>query len=1077
MVRFTLFCFFLSLIQVMALDSYSQQTRISLNQHDQRLEEVLKTIEDKTEFFFLYNRDLINVNQKVNINASNQTINGILDELLKGTDISYSVVNRQIILSNLEGISELVTQQQKSISGKVTDNTNSPLPGVSVVIKGTTSGVITDMDGKYSILKLPENGVLQFSFVGMKTQEVPVGSKKIINVVLVEETIGLEEVVAVGYGVQKKSDITGSVASVKSERLSAIPSTNIGQALQGLVAGVNITQTGNSASGQSQSIQIRGRNSILASNSPLIVLDGIIFSGGLSEVNQNDIESIEVLKDASSTAIYGSRGANGVILITSKKGNSGKTQIGFDGNVSIVDIANVPKVMDAEEFYQFKMERVGIKSFTKSELSMYEQGKSTDWLKEATRLGNQSQQNVYISGGNDKTRYYVGGTFLNVKGIAINDDFSKFTGRVNLEHTINPWLKFGTNTQFTYFDDSGLSASFSDAYRMNPLTKPYNDDGTLAIFPWPDDTYFKNPLSNTKAIDRDKTTSFFSNNYLKVDIPFVKGLSYRINTGFRSHTNNIGQFFGAQTYEGYLNKGVATQSNKQTQDYSIENIVDYNRNIGKHNIFFTGLYSIQRYSQDFFETYSKGFASEVLTYYQANVASYVIPDASYIQRSNISQMARLNYNYASKYLLTATVRRDGYSGFGASQKFGIFPSVALGWNISKENFLKNIYWLSNLKLRLSYGESGNQAIDPYRTLSQMSIYYYLSGNNKDLTAYYLTGENGNQTAVGYSPSKLAYDNLGWETSRTANFGVDFSLFKDRVQGSIEIYQTNTFDLLLDRTISPVHGVTSITQNIGKTRNRGLDIQISSVNISKPNFSWSTDFNISFNQNEIVDLYGDGKNDIGNGWFIGKPISVNYDYVFDGIWQVGDDFVNSAQPSAKPGDVKVKDSNGDKMITGDDREIIGSPIPKFTGGVQNTFKYKNFSFGFYLQFKEGSKKLNPLLNTDVVMLDTRRNTILLDYWREDNPINTYPANRESANPYLIRFYEDDSFLRVKDIFLSYDLSNLAKQKVGINSFMLYFNVKNALTFTKWSGLDPEFSSDQQLGQPITRTFLIGMKFSL
>tara|TARA_Y100001980_G_C14556834_1_gene351000 strand:+ start:29572 stop:32844 length:3273 start_codon:yes stop_codon:yes gene_type:complete len=1047
-----------------------KEAKMNVTIQDQVLTEALRVIEAHSDYHFVYKDSDIKRNNKVpiSVKAENETIESILLEIAQKARVSFRQVNDRISVRSAEMIDEskeveIVIDEQTNVAGTITDETGEALPGATIQQKGTLNGTITDVDGKFS-LNVPQDGTLTVSFVGYRTQEILVNGRSIIDVQLSVDAGQLEEVVVVGYGSMKKSDLTGSVVSVKSDKISLTPATHIGQALQGLVAGINITQNGNTASGQSQSIQIRGRNSITASNSPLIILDGIIFSGGLSEINQNDVESIEVLKDASAAAIYGSRGANGVILITTKKGEQGKPRFGYDGYAGVVQMANVPEVMNGEEFYQFKLARVGAAQFTESELEMYSNGNSTDWIDEATRLGYQSQHNLYVTGGSGATTYYIGGTILNVKGIAKNDNFTKFTGRINVEQKLSSWLTFGTNTQFAFFDDSGSPASFSDAFRMNPLSNPYNEDGSLAIFPWADDPFFSNPLSNTRALDNDKTKSLFTNNYLKVDFPFIQGLSYKLNTGYRLSTNNKGLFYGSETYQGYLNNGVAEVSNREIVDYTIENIVDYKRSFGKHSLFFTGLYSFQEYTNDYFETYSRGFPNEALTYYQAHVANFILPTSAYSRRAYLSQMGRFQYNYDGKYLITATVRRDGYSGFGENNKFGVFPSVALGWNIGHESFVSGLSWLSDLKLRLSIGENGNQAIDPYQTLSELSVDYYLTGNN------------GDATAVGYYPSKLDFNNLSWETSKTRNLGIDYNFFEGRIQGSIDLYYTNTYDLLLNRTISPVNGVTSITQNIGETLNKGIEFQISTINIGQSNFIWSTDFNIAHNHNEILDLYGNGLDDEGNGWFIGKPISVNYAYVFDGIWQVGDDIAGSAQNSAQPGDIKVKDANGDLIIDGNDREIIGTPVPKVIGGIQNTLKYRNLTFGFYFQFSQGNTKVNPLLDTDVVMIDTRRNTIKHEYWTEENPINSYPENRETTNPYLVKFYEDASFLRVKDIFLSYSLPESILENIGFSSISVYADVKNAMTFTKWSGLDPEFSSGQQWGQPLTRTYLLGLKFS-
>ena len=1083
MVRFTLICFFLSLIQVMALDSYSQQTRISLNQHGDRLEDVLKKIEDKTEFFFLYNRDLINVNQTVNINVTNQTVPEVLDKLLKETDISYSVVNRQIILSNLEGISGLTGQQQKSVSGKVTDSSGSTLPGVSVVIKGTAKGVITDADGKYSLANAPENAVLQFSFVGMKTQEIKVEGKTVLNVTLTEEAIGIEEVVAVGYGVQKKSDVTGAVTAFNTKMLEDRPQTNIISSLQGGVPGLNVSITGTNAEGSSSQTVIRGTNSISASNKPLIILDGIPFDGPWSEINSNDVASIEVLKDASSSAIYGARGANGVLLITTKKGEKDKLSISYNTSFTFGSPINIPRMMNGEEFWKYKTEAIQasgkndyLAEMTATEIKLHEAGQSIDWLALTTRNSFSQQHNLSFRGGTGKTQYFISANYTCNEGITINNQFQRYNFRVNLDQEFYPWLKFSTNTQLGRYDRSGNSPDFGRAFLMPPLAEAYNEDGSIKLKTWENssDQFNRNPLSNINEKNSDIRYKVITRNAVDITVPFVKGLSYKVNTGFTYELSTYKNYEGLDTYYGQQLNGRLNTDDWNQSDWIIENILSYVRTFGKHNIFFTGMYSAESTVYEQNTMTGTDFPNDVMTYYQASKAGTLSGSSAYWKQNHISQMARLNYNYDSRYLLTLTARRDGYSAFGENSKFGVFPSFALGWNIYNESFYQRLNikdYLSNLKLRVSLGKNGNEAISgAYATLPNLSTFNYLTEDHKPMYGFY--------------PQKLASPSLGWETTISFNTGIDFGLLNGRIQGSLDAYWSNTKDLLLNRTIPTINGTDKLLENIGKTANNGFDLSITSTNINnkEKKFSWTTTFNLSHNNTKIKDVgiydeNGKPTDDIASGWFIGQPVSVNYGYKFNGVWQISD----SSNPNGQqdqgimysiPGYVKYKDIDGVKGITTADREIIGRRIPDFTASILNSFNYKDFSLSFFLNGQVGATARNYL--RDVNGASYTQNKMMIDFWTPDNPIDTYPKNSySSVDPYGAGFYEKTDFLRLQDVTLSYRLTQALLKKVDINRLEVFINVKNLATWTSWTGLDPEYI-DSQRAAPAVRSFILGFK---
>ena len=968
----------------------------------------------------------------------------------------------------------LVTEvhaQQIEIKGLVKDEQGITLPGVIVMVKGTTKQIATNNNGTFAIQVPSATAILVFRSIGYIEQQVPAGTNPNLTIVLKSSSTSLNQVVVVGYGTQKKKDVTGSISTLKvSEQLEVMPQTNLGQALQGRMAGVSVSTNGASAEGGNNNIQVRGKRSLTASNGPLVVLDGVPYGGSLSELSPDDIESLDVLKDASSAAIYGARAANGVILVTTKKGKTGKAKVSYSSNFGIDEVAFVPQLMDGPTFYRNKVDRINQAAISPTEQRGLDNGVSTNWVDLATRTGSRQQHSLGVSGGTDDTHYYLSGNYNDTKGIAKNDRFKRITLRLNLDSKINSWITIGTNTQFGSSNRDGEPASFTDAFAMNPLISPYNADGSINIIPWTEDQFFKNPLEGLNVLSQDRTKSVITNNFIKVDVPFIKGLSYKLNTGYTYLTNGVEQYYGRNTKIGFTGKGQSLIANQSTDDWLLENIVTYNKTIGKHSFDFTGLYSSQKRTIVKHQVTGVGFPSDIQSFYQNGIASSLIGADEYTSEANISQMGRLNYSYNSKYLVTLTARRDGFSGFGENTKFGIFPVLALGWNITEEDFMRKYSWVDNLKLRTSYGKVGNQAIGPYSTLPQLSAQHNL---NTDKTP-----------ALGYRPNRLGDPSLGWESTVGFNLGLDFAVLKNRINGSVDFFSTTTSDLLLDKSISPVNGVKSIRQNIGATNNRGLDIFVSSINVKNKNFSWTTDLNFSTSLSKIdnvglTDANGNYISDIGNRWFIGEPTDVNFGYAFDGIWQTGDNIVGSAQPAAKPGDVKVKDISGpngvpDGIISATyDRVVLSSRIPDFTAGLTNSFSYKNFSLSFFIRAVQGVRKTNPLLNT---YFDGRNGALDREFWTPDNPINTYPANREDANPLGVGIFDDKtsnaSFIRLQDISLSYSLPKSVTEKLKLARLQFFINAKNLATVTHWTGLDPEF--DSQTDRPQLRSYLIGLR---
>jgi TonB-linked SusC/RagA family outer membrane protein len=969
------------------------------------------------------------------------------------------------LLATLAG-HRAASAQQVTVQGRVTNQEDQPVSGVAVAVEGTpSSATTTDATGRFSLSVPGPNATLVVTHAGYAPVRAPLNGRTDVEIQLTGEVVQLDQLVVVGYGTQKKSDVTGSVASVTSEELEDKAVTSVEQALEGRVAGVSVTTTGGGAE-PSMSFQIRGQNSILASNDPLVVVDGIPYDGGLSEINPNDIASINVLKDASAAAIYGSRGANGVVLVTTKKG-SGAPRFSYQGYAGVQHTTNVPRVMTGAEFADFKCTRLGAEGdcesvLTATELANLNAGRSTDWLGLATHTGFQQQHNLSVSGGTGGTRYYVAGSLLGVDGVARNDEFDRYSLRLNLDQDVHSWLQLGTNTQLSLVDRSGIDADFESAFFMNPLTNPYEDDGSLTIYPWPEDIFWNNPLEGLLAVNDDKTHRVFSSNFVQVNAPFLEGLSYRFNGGIDYGQRDIGTYYGRDTQVGYETQGQATRRHSTDFDWTAENVVRFDRTFGDHSVDLTGLYGFQSHSLDMDQLRSQGFPNDVLTYYQADVGALLEPSYDVSESRLVSQMARLNYSYADRYLLTLTARRDGYSGFGENDKYGVFPSLALGWNLSNESFWPQSEVVNLLKLRGSYGKNGNQAVSPYRTLARLDDRSYV--DDEDVTL------------PGFLPVTLGNPGLHWETTTALNLGVDFGLFQNRVSGSLEAYRSRTGDLLLNRLVSPVHGITSVTENIGEVANRGVELSLSTINVEGATFSWSTDLNVSVNRNRIVDLYGNGESDVLNEWFLDEPVNVNYGYEFGGIFQNGDDILNSAQPEAVPGDVRVVDHNGDGQITPDDRVILGSLQPSYAAGMTNTLRWKGVSLSAFLNTVQGVKRPNPLLSTNLVHAEVRRNTILTTFWTPESPIDSYPRNNEDANLHGVQFYQDASFVRLKDVTLSYDVPASFSDRFGVQSLRVYLNGRNLWTHTDWTGLDPEISNNNQRGVPLERVLIGGINVS-
>ncbi|WP_026946011.1 SusC/RagA family TonB-linked outer membrane protein [Algoriphagus marincola] len=958
--------------------------------------------------------------------------------------------------------------QESQVNGTVVDETGTPIPGVSVLLQGTTRGTTTDLDGKYTI-EAPSSGVLIFSFIGYTPVEETVGNRSIIDVRLEPDLSDLEEVVVIGYGTQKKSQLTGAISSVGNKEIQELPITDARQALQGRAAGVDVTQAG-SKPGTAPQVRIRGRRSFNASNEPLYVIDGIPTVGGLEDINPQDITSMEVLKDASATAIYGSRGANGVVLITTKRGSTGKTVVSVDSYYGISEELGRIEVFDGPGFAEYKRESrratgnypdgpatpdADATLFEPVELESIALGRSTDYIAGLMRTGSIQSHQVSVSGGNQKTSFFVSGNYFRDVGVIKNQDFTRGTFRINLDHQINDKLRIGTSTLVTYSKRNGENFNpLGGALQENPLGKPFEDDGTLIFLPTSDGLR-TNPFAEIvpgAQIDETFRTRIFSSIYLNWEI--TKGLTYRFNFGPDYTVRRSGRFTGSQTNARRGGDATASVSDRFNLNYTLENILTYNKKFGTdHNLNVTLLQSFQ---QDRFERSDigvLGIPAPSQLYHRLGDASQITSaNTELIEWALLSYMGRVNYDFKGKYLLTATLRADGSSRFGQNNRFGYFPSMAIGWNMHEEGFIKNSSWIDQLKFRVSYGSIGNQAIRPYQTQALLGR-----------TSYAWAG--GGSAAFGYRPNTIGNPDLRWETSTTFNSGIDFAIFKNRIFGAIEYYVTNTSDLLAPQPLPNSTGFGGFITNIGKTQNRGIELSLSTLNIEKGDFSWSTDLIFTRNREEILELpNGD---DIAAGRFIGRPLTVFYDLRKVGIWQLDEtDLANSF--GDRPGEIKIEDFNGDGRINANDRQFLGSAVPDFSMGMTNRFTFKDFDFSFFIFGRFGSL-IRSAFHDNFNTLFGRYNNLAVDYWTPTNPTNLYPRpnqNQERPKYNTSMSYFDGTFIKVRNINFGYTLNEGALKKIGFNSLRIFSSIQNPFIFSEYrsvhKGIDPETFIDGEQG---------------
>jgi len=1094
--RLTFYVMLLVVIQGFAVDSYSQATKLNLKFKNYSVREILSQIEDDSEFYFLYNSKIVDVERKVNLNIKNKKVDDILDILFEDTNVDYTIIDRQIVLSG-EGtinLKSVLQQQQSQVSGTVTDESNLPLPGVTIIAKGTLTGVISDTDGKYS-LTIPSGATtLIFSFIGMRTQEIEIADQTQINVILLQDVIGIEEVVAIGYGVTRKSDLTGSVSSVSAEELENIPASRVDQILQGKAAGVQVTQT-NGAPGSGSSIRIRGGNSIQGSNEPLYVIDGFIVGTGfnLNNINVNDIESIEILKDAASISIYGTRGANGVILITTKSGLSGvpgkptisvNVYSGIQQLKSNIDLASGPELA-----YLANLDATN----RGAALPFPDMANvpNVDWIDQVTEPASLNNLDVSISGqtGEGKLNYYVSGNYFSQDGVVRASGIEKYIFRTNIDVKPNDKLSFGVRLNVTHLKTENNKVSLSNLWYAGLTAKAiYNEDGSFTA---------RNPVTagtmrNAEAdiqmrVDHQFVTNILGTGYLQFEP--IAGLLLKSTIGPKINNYKHNQYLPGELPERLetLAGGQATINSNLGIDILNENTISYTKQINENHKFdMLAGFTWQTYKEEAFLARAEGFTNDAVQFNNLALGDPArnTVTSGFNSYQLVSWLSRANYNYKEKYLLTLVGRVDASSRFaGSNSEYAFFPSAAVAWRLIEEPWIQSLEVFDNLKLRSSYGLSGSQAIDSYRTLA------LLDPESMFFNALEQPGVRNGRPA---SPE------LKWETTEQFDVGLEAAFLGGRLAFEMDYYYKKTKDLLLNVEVPTQTGFSTKLQNLGAIQNQGLELMVNSINVKKKDFSWETSLTIAGNRSEVLDI-GDSEylniasptNQGGPGGrlIVGESIPVFVGVQYLSVWDSQEEIDASGIKNQMVGGPHFHDTDGDFVISENDFEVIGSPEPIFYGGIMNTFIYKNLKLDIYFNGSYGNDLYNSMTHESFFFREgTNSYAELMDHWTPDNMDSDIPMPGTSQSLANIKsntkLIEDGSYLRLKNVRLTYDVPTQKLNNMDwLKKLSVYFSGTNLALFAKNRLFDPEVSrygtNSTAIGftngeYPLARTITIGLK---
>lgn len=1048
---------------------YSQTTKLSLNVQNQSIKDVLYLIENQTDFRFIYESGKINLDKKVSVQVREQSVEFVLRQLFNNEGVDYEITENNLILINPspEQLKSAAQEKnRKKITGVVRDQKGEPIIGANVFEKGTTNGTVTDIDGKYS-LEVSMGSLLQISYIGYDSKEIKVGNSDVVNILLTEDTETLDEVVVIGYGTVKKSDLTGAVGSVQMKDVSQVGITSADRALQGQIAGVQVNaRTGQP--GESMMIRVRGSNSLAGGNEPLYVIDGMPVEKMNSDINPEDILSMEVLKDASSTAIYGSRGANGVVLITTKRGSTGEATVDYNGYIGISMLRKKLDLLEKDDYIAMVNEVSqndgnGI-VITPDQAALLP---NNDWQDLVYQTALTHSHQVSVSGGTDKTKLYSSLNYMNQEGIIKGSNYNRFAIRVNGDQKLAENLSLSASVAYSYGTqnsansnaDGGGAIAYT-AMVMPPTSEVKDADGNYTTFtgtPWGG----TNPVGMSELYKNQVVNSRLLAN-MALNYEMLEGLTFRVNAGAEVNTASTDRYIPIGLSAGGKLDGDALKTKSSYYTIINENILTYDKKFNRnHALNLMGGITFQTYQYDELQGSGTGFLRDVYETNNLGAASNPgVPASGFNDYRMVSFLGRVNYNLMERYLFTATARYDGSSKFSKNHKFAFFPSAALAWRISEEDFMKDVDWLSNFKLRTSVGQTGNQSISPYQTFAQLGTSSPIFGNGKD---------------VGFVLSSMANDDLKWETTTQTDLGIDLGFFNNRLNISFDYYWKQTCDLLYNATLPPSSGYTSMLRNLGRIDNKGFEIAINTVNM-KGKVNWTTNLNITSNKSIVKDLgtdvYGNKIQQIdapvsGGNWFplfVGKAPFQLYGYEIEGIYQTDEEARLNGEATKKAGDYRYKDTDGKAGITTGDKTIIANTQPKFTFGLTNVINWNNFEFSFLVIGSVGDDIVNEFNKsiTNIGGTWNIRKDVWENHWTPENPNAKYARASASTKDYLAfgdpnsLWVENGSYLRFKDIKLAYTLPTQLFSGPRKPNISVYVSGQNLITITSYSHYDPEAS---------------------
>ncbi|REE00088.1 TonB-linked SusC/RagA family outer membrane protein [Marinoscillum furvescens DSM 4134] len=1078
-----------SLSSAMGQSKTMDEVFVTLNDSNTQLITVLNNIESQTGFQFLYNEGLLDINESVSIAATSQPVGSVLRDLSKESGLTFRRVNNDVYVSVKDEEPQArpqVPEVQDSwkLKGRVTaEDSPDGIPGATVAIKGTGRGTVTDVYGNY-VLEVSRGDVLTISYIGYSPREIQITDQTMLDIDLEMDLSELQEVVVIGYGTTLKSDMTGSVASVGSEELTAFPASGVTQALQGRAPGLSV-QSNNGDPGGNFKVRIRGGTSINASSDPLYVVDG--FPTG-SAPPAEDIESVEILKDASATAIYGSRGANGVIMITTKRGKDGKAKIDFRSSYSVQSEINKLDLLNASEFAEY----MNAVEASAGRDPMFDDpaslGEGTDWQEEILRPGAIQNHSLSISGGNDNVKYYISGIYYDHKGIIHNSDFKRYSVTSNLDVKASERVNLGLNLFVRRSEQGAIKTQETSssahnqgvvgaAYKFSPTLDIYDENGdfTRSIIGDPSDNPYALATERQSNTEQDRVQP---NIYAEVKL--LEDLKFRSNVGAVISNERRGYYVPRSLIQGESLNGVAELTFRRKTTLLNENYFTYSKDFGNHNLSVVAGYSFQSFDNEYSFSSNQTFVNDAGIYWNMGGGTNLVIPGSSLQRSVLSSYyGRLNYGYKSKYLLTITNRYDGASNFAKNNKWAYFPSAALGWNVHNESFMNDLSVISELKLRASYGVTGNQAIDPYQTLATIEEV--------------LTTQQGNIVNA-IAPATIANNDLTWESTSQVDIGADIGLFEDRILITTDYYKMITRDLLFSVPLPEYSGFSTVLKNAGKVENRGFELGINARNLVGA-FRWDMDINFSVNRNKILELSDTvdvlyknspgavlgGENQILR---VGQPVGMFYGFVYEGVQQEGEEVISGGEGV---GGEKFKDLNNDGKLSAEDRTIMGNPNPDFIWGFNNTFTYKGFDLNIFFQGTQGNDIANyTRFELDGLIGKSNATAAMKRSWTPENTNTDVPAIKSRPARFSSRWIEDGSYVRLKSVALGYKFPASVVERMKLRSFRVYVSGQNLWTATNYTGVDPEVSfrssgkeaSNRNLGldfasYPMAKSFTVGV----